>query len=337
MLEPDVVDGMLTDAQTMRWREEGCVVVDGILPDELVEEAVNGLDGIFEKNLTEIQNGNWGFGSQGKMDFPCETDVFNRITIHPRILGAVKKLLGEDDILLSQSDVWPKYGQEKTVSDQDNFDQRIHMDYGNHTLVHPEAWDKPEAVAMIIYFSDHRIAGGCTAVVPRKPGDPAYHPPFIHMPGVAGTRYVNNRKDAEELMSTRPVSASIRKELYDRELRVAYNPGTILFYRLDVWHRGTAVNTGEMRYVQNILYKRRSADWILNWNRGTSYSMYHDRMITEKLIVGATPEQRSVLGFPKPGAKYWTPLTLRMTEARYAGLGLVLTPYYTAAGITRES
>ena len=48
-----------------------------------------------------------------------------------------------------------------------NTNQRMHMDYGNNTFLHPPDWDSPEAVSMIIYFSDVSITGGGTAVFPN--------------------------------------------------------------------------------------------------------------------------------------------------------------------------
>ena len=31
---------------------------------------------------------------------------------------------------------------------------------GNNTFLHPPSWDRPDAVAVIIYFSDINITGG---------------------------------------------------------------------------------------------------------------------------------------------------------------------------------
>ena len=63
------------------------------------------------------------------------------------------QLLGVEEVLLTQSDAWVKAGNKATHS-QSNSDQRFHMDYGNHTFLHPPPWEFPEAVAAIVYLSD---------------------------------------------------------------------------------------------------------------------------------------------------------------------------------------
>ena len=66
-----------------------------------------------------------------------------------------------------------------------NRNQRIHVDYPNHTLVHPPSWYYPEAVAVIVYFSDRRDCEGGTAVVPRTgKDDKLYEFPLVHTPGM---------------------------------------------------------------------------------------------------------------------------------------------------------
>ena len=58
--------------------------------------------------------------------------------------------------------------------------------------------------------------------------------------------------------------------------------------------------------------------------------MYRRDKLMEKLVAEATVEQRSVLGFPPPGHKYWTPETLLAVEARYHAFGIDMTPYRAA-------
>ena len=57
-------------------------------------------------------------------------------------------LIFQFDIILCQSDAWTKW------SDGKNSDQRMHMDYGNNMWGFPPPWHKPNAVAMILYYSD---------------------------------------------------------------------------------------------------------------------------------------------------------------------------------------
>ena len=77
--------------------------------------------------------------------------------MHPKLLAFVKELLNCNNIRLIQSDIWAKTGEtlsslKKTKNS--NNDQRIHMDYPNNYLTHPDTWYNPESVAIIIYYSN---------------------------------------------------------------------------------------------------------------------------------------------------------------------------------------
>lgn len=106
------------------------------------------MQGLFEnKELLAID-----FGSEGKLEFPSRT-VLDQITLNENIIHSVQKLLGTDDILLAQSDGWGKIGKDDYTTHSNN-NQRLHMDYGNNTFLHPAPWNKPEQVAIIVYLSD---------------------------------------------------------------------------------------------------------------------------------------------------------------------------------------
>ena len=323
------LNGSLNTHQIEEWKKTGCVVVNDLLPTNMIQEACGQLDTIFLPVLDELKQGKWDFGSKGKMDFPCDYDIFNQITIHPNILNAVSELLNEDEIILVQADIWPKYGHETSVTKSSNNDQRIHMDYGNNMLVHPSEWEHPEAVSIIIYYSEESECGGSTTVVPREgKNDVPYQPPYIHMPGIANIPWYNDKNQAEEYLSEHlPDEYELRKKLYNREKKIAYTKGTILFYRLDAWHRGTPVNKGKMRYVHNLVFKKKSAHWVLNWNYSIAKSYYTFHKLAENIIINASVKQRTCLGFPSPGDAYWSPYTLHMVAERYKDTAFDITPY----------
>ena len=114
------------------------------------------------------------FGSDGLYEFPTFT-CLDKITMNETLINFAQSLIGP--CLLSQSDAWTK------TSAGSNNDQRMHMDYGNNTFLHTSEWNNPEAVGMIIYFSDTNITGGQTAIVPKKNNEDLYKPPYIRMPG----------------------------------------------------------------------------------------------------------------------------------------------------------
>ncbi len=178
-----------------------------MLPTQLINDLATAAGNHYPAVGTAAAAGFTDFGSAGALNFPARIDVFNQVTLHQNVLQAVGDLLGVtlDTLRLSQSDLWPKYGRANsqmlpTATDniQDNADQRIHVDYPNHSLVHPPPWHKPEAVEMILYLSDSTDGLGGTAVVPRTgTDDPAYRWPIIDSPGIGDLRYINNREAAE--------------------------------------------------------------------------------------------------------------------------------------------
>jgi len=191
------------------------------------------------------------------------------------------------------------------------------MDYGNNTFLHPSEWENPEAVAMILYLSDIKETLGGTSCVPRNEDTiKLYQPPYINMPGINNLPFINDKNSAETYFeNNNPEIYNFRKKLYENEVILKPDFGDILFYRLDLWHRGTPVKKGKVRFVINLLYKKKEAYWINIWNPGWTKKMYYGEI--EKLIISLTPEQRAVLGIPKPGDKYWTLKKIQQFELRY--------------------
>jgi ectoine hydroxylase-related dioxygenase (phytanoyl-CoA dioxygenase family) len=322
----------LTELQIKKWKENGYLLINGLLEKEILNNAIKEFNILYPQinNQDEIDNiaSNQDFGSKGLLEFPCLYDFINQITLSNNIINAAEQLLDEE-VRLLQSDAWSKYGGNKIDDSKNNRDQRIHVDYANNTFVHPSSWNKPDAVAMIIYFDDSEVTGGCTAVVPREgDNDPYYKWPLVNNPGVAGLPWENDKDTIEAILKeSHPEVYKFRQDLYKKEKFATFKPGTVLFYRHDIWHRGTPVNLGQVRRVVNLGYRRESCDWLTTWNKGWARKMYHETQFVEKLIVNANIRQRNILGFPKPGHKYWTKETLEAVDKRYGPLGFDITPY----------
>ena len=336
--------GPLTSEQVASWRERGFVLVDGLLPSDAIDAAVR-------------ETRAWPPGplSRGHL-FPSTLSSLNDISIHPRLRAAVAQLLGHGGGLqLLQSETWSKTAAERGLGLESllmparysNNDQRIHMDYPNHYLTHPSTWDAPEAVAGILYLDDADACGGATRVVPRLgPHDEAYRWPYVHMPGVGGHAWINDRKSAEQYYEgADPEAARFRANLYAREVSCHYTAGTMLLYRFDTWHRGTPLKPGgPSRSVLNFVYAKDGVRHITPWNcrlrcqgagsgeeapedappsaaaianspeMGFARSMYFGN---EDRLNGASVAQRSALGVPPPGDAYWSSPMRRAIAARF--------------------
>ena len=332
--EPAVA-GTLTDAQVAHWRGAGFVFVGGFLPNKLVVELANHARATFPAPGTPESANIADFGSGGALTFPSSVVALNRVALHEDLLAAVADLLDVEveELRLTQADLWPKYGRGDKLGIQDNSDQRIHVDYPNHTLAHPSSWDYPEAVELILYLNDIDDSGGYTAVVPREGrDDPAYRWPIVDSPGIGDLRYINDREAAEEYFAVqRPDLAAWRQHLYVREKHTYFKQGDIIFYRHDTWHRGTPLKPGRLRLVMNMTYRKASAEWISTLHVGWAWKAYRDDKLLERLIASSSLAQRAVLGFPQPGSPYWTPETIAAVEARYGMFGMDMTPYREAA------
>jgi hypothetical protein len=328
-LEPTPSNGELSAAQIDQWRTEGYAFVRGLLPQKLTDELARNAAAEFPAPGTDAASAFTNFGSQ--LVFPSNMACFNDVTLHHNLLNAIATLLGESvlDIRLSQSDLWPKYARPEKANDRDNSDQRIHVDYPNHTLTHPSPWSRPEAVEMILYLSDWEVTGGSTAIVPRKgTDDPAYRWPIVDSPGIGDLRYVNDREQAEAYFAEqRPALAAWRQTLYDRERYTRFKPGDIILYRHDTWHRGTPMTPGTLRLAHNLTYRRAASEWISTLHKGWAWAAYRESKTLEKLIATATLAQRAVLGFPQQGSDYWCDETLDAVEARYGMYGFDVAPY----------
>jgi len=328
--------GGLDDQQIKQWREQGFVFVSQLLPQTLIASTSQKAGEQYPQPNSNEADQYVDFGSKGALTFPSQVSELNEVTLHPALLGSVAALLDEpvNDLRLTQSDLWAKYGRktygrENSKDPQDNQDQRIHVDYPNHTLAHPTPWHRPEAVEIIIYFDDVEETGGSTALVPRNgQDDPAYPWPIVDSPGIGDLRYINDRASAETYFANeRPGLEAWRQSLYEKEKVVWFKPGDILLYRHDTWHRGTPMIPGSRRLVQNLTYRRASAEWISTLHIGWAWSAYRDNKFLERLIAGASLDQRAILGFPQPGSHYWCEETVAAVEARYGMFGMDMTPY----------
>lgn len=335
----------LSPDQVRQWREQGfCVshcgegsVLTSVEAD-LFKQAAN------SANLSASQD----FGGLGFPFLRQGTQDLNQLALHPVLISSCQQLLGEKDVVLSQAELWFKQGNAPTTTtttpiEYRNSDQRMHMDFPNHYLACPPDWYQPDAVAMIVYLDNSdECGGGETRLVPRQSShDPAYQFPQVlqHMPGVGRLPWINDRGLAEAYFAREhPSLFAFREQLYAREVKLPYRRGTVLFYRLDVWHRGTpmASDCSQPRAVVNLLYKaHQSATRITQWHRGWATNAYNSWALPnrphppqpvgafEGLLASLTSQQRTCLGFPSPSDReFWTASMLAAVRLRYPDMDL---------------
>ena len=227
----------------------------------------------------------------GQVEFPFESDALNDISAHPRIIAIVEELVGTTDILLSQSAIWAKYAGAA------DYEQGLHLDYQGNTLVVPRDDGDYRQVNMILYYSD------VTADL--------------------GPTYVVSQEQTREL-SLWPAFKPRKKfpELYKLEEPILAKAGSLLIFSMRTFHRASAITakTGA-RFSHHMVY-RAARHHFQGYHLWAQHGENPD---LGKFIERATPRQREVLGFPKPGDAYWNEETLAAVALRYPGMDM--TPY----------
>lgn len=107
--------GGLDDQQIKQWREQGFVFVSQLLPQALIASTSQKAGEQYPQPNSGEADRFADFGSNGALTFPSQVSALNEVTLHPNLLGSVAALLDEpvNDLRLTQSDLWAKYGREK--------------------------------------------------------------------------------------------------------------------------------------------------------------------------------------------------------------------------------
>jgi ectoine hydroxylase-related dioxygenase (phytanoyl-CoA dioxygenase family) len=223
-----------------------------------------------------------------QVEFPFAGNELNRVSTHPEIISFVERLLGTEEVLLSQAAIWAKY------AGTGDFEQGLHLDYQGNTLVVPREDGDYRQVNFILYYSDTTLELGPTYVVSQE-----------------------HTRDLSLWPTHRPRKKN--PELYKLEKPVLANAGDLLIFGMNTWHRASHIlaDTGA-RFSHHMVY--RSA------NHG--FQGYHhwprlgENETLQQFIQQASPRQREVLGFPKLSDPYWNNQTRAAVKLRYPKIEL---------------
>ena len=281
----------LTDAQLQQFHEQGFVVVPGFLGAEKLARAQDALslhlpspeayfaDPGAHSNLSQGQ-------FVGLTEFPFKSFDLNRLAVDEDLIAISQHLMDAPSVRLSKAELWGKYAGAV------DYDQELHRDYGNHTLVVPRADGRWRELTTFIYLSDVTEQCGPTAIVPR--------PASADVP----------------LGKFRPERDLSRFE------KLAVGPaGSLVLYSFDVFHRGTQI-TGEKASRFMLLFDYRCDD--MTWGGKHSWPSKGIDSNMHEFLQRVTPEQRTLLDFPPPGHPYWNDQTLLDTQLRYPDMDLAV-------------
>jgi Phytanoyl-CoA dioxygenase (PhyH) len=214
-------------------RTRGFVVVAGFLSEAEVATARDGVlhhfpppDAYFADPAAHPALAGDDFA--GLREYPFRGWDLNRLAFHPDLVDAAERLLGSTELDLYKVELWAKY------AGASGYDQRLHFDYGNHTLTVPRRDGAYRHMTTILLLSDVTAADGPTALVPLDRSAEVPFTPHVQPRGAFAD---------DEVLATGPA-------------------GTLLVYRNDVLHRGTGFGgPGRSRFVILADYKVRGASW----------------------------------------------------------------------------
>jgi hypothetical protein len=217
------------------------------------------------------------------------------LVVHDALIDLAELFLDDPDPLLYQGMVSAKYSDGAP-----DYEQLLHVDYANHTLVVPRTDAGYQQVEMFVYLSD---------VTPET----------------AATRIVSRRLTTDVPVERTYLAIDEYADLYAGEEAASGPAGSVLLYRPDTYHRGVAMTApASARFVLHVAYKPRRTDWLgyQSWPEAA------EGMGWNGFVPRATLRQLTVLGFPVPGDPYWTAETLAGVAARYPLLDM--TPWRAA-------
>jgi hypothetical protein len=300
----------ISDEHVNHWRRHGYTVVDRFLSPaelfalqgEVVTVCPTWDDYVADQNSTAPQYYSPGGGYGGYfVSAPATGGQLNLAGAHPDLIDLVERLLGTRDIILTQSQLWGKYN-----SGKEDFDQSLHADYMNQSILYPSQAGDPEQVTAILYYVDIGLDLGPTYVVSR---DLTENVPLVP--------YIRSRRQYPAL--------------YALETPVLVRAGSILLIDLRTFHRGSAITRSRgVRFSHHFAYRRADAHWA-----GCRY--WANDGLTEDwqmLIEAASPRQREMFGVPPPAHPYWNAETVAGMAARYPNMDV--RPYAEAAGVSQS-
>jgi len=275
-----------------RWHTDGWCILENLFSPSEVESACAAAADLFP-SAAQVASGDvdegaidWG---AAKPTFPFEAGALNRLAVHDALIDLAEELLGTDRLRLYQGVVTVKYSGLR-----DEYEQLLHVDYGNHTLVVPRADTGYQHLELFVYLSDVT-------------------------PDTAATRLVSRQLTEGIPVERTYLSLDEYAAMYEAEVPASGPAGSVLAYRPDVYHRGTAMRTPERaRLLLHVAYRPADAEWI-GYN---AWPIAGEGFAWHRFVAHSNVRQLTLLGFPEPGHPYWTPETLAGVGARYPTLDM---------------
>jgi ectoine hydroxylase-related dioxygenase (phytanoyl-CoA dioxygenase family) len=281
------------DAKLAEVFDRGFTVVEGFLDKDTLAAAQEAMFEIYPRPEVYFEDPEphaklVSTQFSGITNFPYAQPGLNRIPVYPDLTDAAERLLQTNDIEIYKIELWAKYAGAV------DYDQALHRDFGNHTLVVPRADRVHTQMTTFILLSDVTEADGPTKMLPLE-----------------------KSRDIPLIPRALPMG-----EMKDQEVAITGPAGSLMIYKTDVLHRGSAfAEPGRSRFA--MLVDMQARGW--RWNGKMSWPHHAGNPNMLGAMVDMTPRQRDLFGWPPAGSDYWNAQTLRDVALRYPGMDM--TPY----------
>ena len=297
------------------WGEDGFAILPGLIPEDELKPALRELHLMFP-SAEGFHDGSdprrerfLGDEFAGIDSFPFASTEVSLLAVHPRLVELAQTLLAEQDLRIYGAEAWAKY------TGAADYDQNLHRDYLNHTILVPSDDPGCQQVEMFVYLTDvpeelgppHMLSRSHTGDLPARPN---WYP----------------RADVADSESGY-VATEGRPDLYAAEVSGAGPAGTVIAFETGTFHRGTQLTAPRgARYSMQVCYRPAA----VHWGDRLAGAVHSFEPTWGRFVERAMPRQLQLFGFPPPGHPFWTPRALTGMAQRYPGLDL--TPWDPAAG-----
>lgn len=295
----------LTDA-ARAWQADGFVILPGFIPSGELTAAVDDISVLFPSadgfhDGTDPRRQRFlGDEFAGIDTFPFASTEISLLAVNHRLLRLAETLLGDSDIHLYAAEAWAKY------TGACDYDQDLHRDYLNHTILVPSTSPGCQQVEMFVFLNDvpeelgppHLVPRGHTADLPAVPN-------WYLRPGQRSDWRFNDDSGSPDL--------------YAAEVTGAGPAGTVIAFAPGTFHRGTQLTAPRgVRYSMHLGFRPAG----LQWGQRVAWAAHSFTDEWVRFVSRASAGQLQALGFPPPGHPYWTSETLAGMALRYPNLDL---------------
>ncbi len=299
------------DDEVAAWREDGWVLLDGLVDIDDIDAATPDLKYAFPdpekfhsdperywppgRSTAELRRGYPEMPTTGPAFRPEQhrfshqfpfygSGNLSRLCVHPSIVDFMERALESEDLRVYQTQISAKYAGDA------NFEQPMHTDR-NHSFLPPRMEPPWWHVESFLYLSDVDEGTAPTHLV-RRQDSVGRSTNWIFMP------------DGDP-------------EIYAAERAAIGRRGSLLVYRPDVFHRGTDLTRpGSHRFLLNVSYKVAGNDWI--GYHSVQSNATHPSWV--QFVESSTPRELELFGFPPPGHPVWTETLVSETGEKYPQL-----------------